>query len=45
LVQKVQVQARAGISAGLGSQASVKEIFPQWQLPEISMSACIQLGH
>lgn len=36
-VQKEQVQARAGISEGTGSQLSVNEMFPQWHLPEISM--------
>ena len=37
LVQKEQVQARAGISEGSGSQARANEMFPQWQLPEISI--------
>jgi hypothetical protein len=36
LVQKEQVQARAGISAGSGTQFSLNEMFPQWQLPEMS---------
>jgi hypothetical protein len=31
-----QVQARAGICAGAGFQSSVKEMFPQWQLAQIS---------
>jgi hypothetical protein len=39
LVQKEQVQARAGISAGSGSQARKKEMFPQWHLPWINMRA------
>ena len=33
LVQKLQVQARAGISVGSGSHVSSKVILPQWQLP------------
>ena len=33
LVQNEQVQARAGISAGSGSQVREKEMFPQWHLP------------
>lgn len=36
LVQNEQVQARAGISAGSGSQAREKEMFPQWHLPWIN---------
>jgi hypothetical protein len=39
LVQNEHVQARAGISAGLGSQVREKEMFPQWHLPGISMCA------
>src|SRR5260370_32610057 len=39
LVQKEQVQARVGISAGSGSQAREKEMFPQWHLPWINMRA------
>jgi hypothetical protein len=37
LVQNEQSHARAGISDGSGSHANANEIFPQWQLPEISM--------
>lgn len=37
LVQKEQVQARAGISAGSGAQVSEKEMFPQWHLPRINI--------
>src|SRR5437764_10699731 len=37
--QKVQVQARAGISLGSGRQSSVNEMLPQWHLPVIS-TAC-----
>src|SRR5438105_15341320 len=36
--QNVHVQARAGISTGSGSHASVKAMLPQWHLPRISMS-------
>ena len=36
-LQNEQVQARAGISDGSGSQLSANEMFPQWHLPEISM--------
>jgi len=39
LVQNEQVQARAGISAGSGSQVSEKEMFPQWHLPWITKRA------
>src|SRR5712692_3260537 len=39
LVQNEQVQARAGISAGSGSQVREKEMFPQWHLPWINMRA------
>jgi hypothetical protein len=39
LVQKEQVQARAGISTGSGSHSSSNEMFPQWQLPQISTCA------
>src|SRR5712664_111170 len=39
LVQNEQVQARTGISAGSGSQAREKEMFPQWHFPLISMRA------
>jgi hypothetical protein len=38
LVQKEQVHARAGISDGSGFQVSANEIFPQWQLPQISIA-------
>lgn len=38
LVQKEQVQARAGISVGSGSQSNWNAMFPQWQLPGISMA-------
>src|SRR5919108_1484535 len=38
LTQNVQPQARAGISAGSGSQVSENEMFPQWHLPRISMA-------
>src|SRR5260221_9245097 len=49
LVQNEQVQARAGISAGSGSQTREKEMFPQWHLPWInkghpSLGANIQSG-
>src|SRR2546423_3358497 len=37
-VQNVQPHARAGISAGSGSQVSAKEMLPQWQLPRMSIS-------
>src|SRR5258708_30811176 len=37
LVQNEQPQARAWISTGSGSQASAKEMLPQWHLPWISM--------
>jgi hypothetical protein len=36
-MQNEQVQARAGISAGSGSQVREKEMFPQWHLPWINM--------
>ena len=39
LVQKEQVQARAGICDGSGAQVRVNEMFLQWQLPEISIGA------
>ena len=39
LTQNEQVQARAGISAGSGSQMREKQIFPQWHLPWINMRA------
>jgi len=39
LLQKEQVQARAGISAGSGSHCSSKLMFPQWQLPPMSTCA------
>src|SRR6476660_2015307 len=39
LVQNEQVQARAGISAGSGSQVREKEMFPQWHLPWSNMRA------
>jgi len=35
--QNEQLQARAGICAGSGSQVSEKERFPQWHLPSINM--------
>src|SRR5687767_8916396 len=38
LVQNEQPQARAGISAGSGSQVREKERFPQWHLPWINMA-------
>src|SRR5436305_1906379 len=38
-VQKEQVHARAGMLTGSGSHSSSNVMFPQWQLPEISMSA------
>jgi hypothetical protein len=38
-MQNEQVQARAGISAGDGSQMREKEMFPQWHLPWINMRA------
>ena len=34
--QNEQPQARAGISAGSGSQVSENEMFPQWQRPLIN---------
>jgi hypothetical protein len=37
LVQNEQPQARAGISAGSGSQARLKAMLPQWHLPRISI--------
>src|SRR5712691_10784332 len=39
LVQNEQVQARAGISAGSGSQVREMEMFPQWHLPWINKRA------
>src|SRR5438552_1843887 len=33
LMQNEQLQARAGISAGSGSQVRENEMFPQWHLP------------
>src|SRR6195256_6846997 len=39
LVQNEQLQARAGISPGSGSQVSEKAMFPQWHLPCINMDA------
>jgi hypothetical protein len=39
LVQKEQLQARAGISAGSGSQVREKEMFLQWHLPWINKRA------
>ena len=35
--QNEQVQARAGMTEGSGSHASVKEMFEQWHFPEISI--------
>jgi len=37
LTQNEQSQARAGISAGSGSQVREKDMFPQWHLPLITM--------
>src|SRR5258708_38999801 len=37
LVQNEQVQARAGISTGSGSQVREKEMLPQWHLPWINI--------
>src|SRR5579862_5995021 len=37
--QNEQPQARAAITAGSGSQLSVKAMLPQWQRPRISTSA------
>src|SRR5258707_8546019 len=37
LVQNEQVQARAGISTGSGSQVREKEMLPQWHLPRITI--------
>src|SRR5579864_185459 len=45
LTQNEQVQARAGISVGSGFQVSANEMFPQWQLPEISMVGIRLLSH
>src|SRR5690349_24896913 len=39
LVQKEQVQARAGISTGSGSHRNSNEMLPQWQLPHMSTGA------
>ena len=39
LTQNEQVQARAGISAGSGSQRRENEMFPQWHLPWINKRA------
>src|SRR5207302_1898931 len=39
LVQNEQVHARAGISAGSGSQVRENEMFPQWHLPWINKGA------
>src|SRR5688572_32918076 len=39
LTQNEQVQARAGISEGSGSQVREKKMFPQWHLPWINMHA------
>src|SRR5688572_29458131 len=39
--QKVQSQARAGISFGSGSQVRVNEMFPQWHLPRISIGHAV----
>ena len=39
LVQNEQLQARAGISTGSGSQVREKEMFPQWHLPWINKRA------
>src|SRR5262245_49271089 len=36
LVQNEQVQARAGISDGSGTQLSENDMLPQWHFPEIS---------
>ena len=36
-VQKEHEQALAAISFGSGCQSSLKEMFPQWQAPEMSM--------
>src|SRR5882762_2207823 len=38
LVQNEQVQARAGISTGSGSQVREKEMLPQWHLPWMTMT-------
>src|SRR3989454_11032844 len=38
LMQNEQLQARAGISAGSGSQVREKEMFPQWHLPWTSIT-------
>src|SRR4029077_11220746 len=38
LAQNEQLQARAWISVGLGSQVSENEMLPQWQVPRISMA-------
>jgi hypothetical protein len=37
LVQNEQVHERAGISFGSGSHSKSNPMFPQWQLPAISM--------
>src|SRR5258706_15290814 len=38
LVQNEQVQARAGISTGSGSQVRAKEMLPQWHWPWINIA-------
>src|ERR1700730_3202752 len=45
LMQNEHVQARAGISAGSGSQVRENEMFPQWHLPWINMRATPSLRH
>src|SRR5207244_12802406 len=38
LMQKEQLQARAGISAGSGSQVRGNEMFQQWHLPRTTIT-------
>src|SRR5438552_14862364 len=43
LMQNEQLQARAGISAGSGSQVRENEMFPQWHLPWTTITrACAE---
>jgi len=44
LMQNEQVQARAGISEGSGTQVSLNEMFLQWQLPLISIARFPDFG-
>src|SRR5262252_5983985 len=41
LMQNEQLQARAWISAGLGSHMSENAMLPQWHLPRISMGLAL----